>query len=127
MDATVQVAIIAGVVGLITGAIGSLVAPWANWLVEKKKQKLAYRRQLISDARTAISSIILQSVYDGKSGGPKSTDATEVIIKLSMQKDILYFFPSITMELDTDGKGVSDLTFRLLDELSKKEKEWDLI
>lgn len=33
----IYTAIISGVIGLITGAVGSLIAPWVHWGIEKKK------------------------------------------------------------------------------------------
>jgi len=42
MDLNYQVisAVIGGVTGLITGAIASLIAPWVNWGIEKKRRAL---------------------------------------------------------------------------------------
>ena len=47
--------IIVALIGLAGGAIGSLFAPWANWGIEKRKQKLAYRRELVAKWRRMIS------------------------------------------------------------------------
>ena len=47
MEPSTTNAIIAGLVGLITGAIGSLIAPWVQWGVEKRRKKLERRTALI--------------------------------------------------------------------------------
>jgi len=47
--------IVSGVIGLFTGAAGSLIAPWVNWGIEKKKMRLENRRKLIENARHLIS------------------------------------------------------------------------
>jgi hypothetical protein len=43
--------IISGIVGLLTGAIGSLVAPWVVWKIEEKKQNRIDRVDLIKQLR----------------------------------------------------------------------------
>jgi hypothetical protein len=40
--------------GFIGGVIGSLVAPWVHWGIEKKKQGLAAQRELIATARRLV-------------------------------------------------------------------------
>jgi hypothetical protein len=47
--------IIAGTIGLITGAIGSLVAPWINWGIEKRRKRNERRIELIGTWRKIIS------------------------------------------------------------------------
>ena len=42
-------------VAIGSGAIGSLIAPWVHWGIEKKKLKLDGRRKLIERARQIVS------------------------------------------------------------------------
>ena len=58
MDISIINAIIAGVVGLVTGAIGSLIAPWIQWGIEKKRQKQNRRIELISEWRCSAYGIL---------------------------------------------------------------------
>lgn len=46
--------IVAIVVSAVTGAIASLVAPWANWGVEKRKNKLLWRKGFINECKRII-------------------------------------------------------------------------
>lgn len=39
--------VVAAVVGLVAGAVGSLVAPWVQWGVEKRRLQRQYRLDLI--------------------------------------------------------------------------------
>jgi hypothetical protein len=41
--------------GFIGGVIGSIVAPWIHWGVEKRKLKLAARQELIVKARRVVA------------------------------------------------------------------------
>ncbi|MGQ4005800.1 hypothetical protein QIW49_04865 [Francisellaceae bacterium CB300] len=47
--------IISAVIGLISGAIGSLVAPWINWGIEKKRKRYERRVELIQIWRNTVS------------------------------------------------------------------------
>src|SRR5213080_1807801 len=51
----IVVAAISSVVGLISGAVGSFLAPWANWGVEKRRLRLTQRKTIIDDARRMFS------------------------------------------------------------------------
>jgi hypothetical protein len=38
MTDTVWAAIVGGIAGVVTGSISAVVAPWANWGIEKRRQ-----------------------------------------------------------------------------------------
>lgn len=41
--------------GFVAGVVGSLIAPWVHWGVEKRKLRLVARRELIDKARRVIA------------------------------------------------------------------------
>ena len=47
--------IIPAITGIITGAIASLFAPWANWGIEKKRLRQTARAKLFEDGRAILS------------------------------------------------------------------------
>lgn len=47
--------IITAIIGLVTGALGSLIAPWINWGIEKKKLKRQSRESLIKRVRDILT------------------------------------------------------------------------
>jgi hypothetical protein len=55
MSQGIITALIAGAVGLLTGAIGSLIAPWVNWGIEKRRKRHDNRARLINTWRAVIS------------------------------------------------------------------------
>ncbi|MBE5451768.1 hypothetical protein [Mycobacteroides abscessus] len=69
MASEVWAAVIGGVAGLATGALSSLIAPWANWGVERRREQLKHKRDLISSWRTGISTIDATGTDSG--GFPK--------------------------------------------------------
>jgi len=42
--------------GLIAGVIGSLVAPWVNWGIEKRREKHKYRQAIVQRCRELVNS-----------------------------------------------------------------------
>ena len=47
--------ILAVVVSAVTGAIASLIAPWANWGVDKRKKRLEWRKGFINECKRIIN------------------------------------------------------------------------
>ena len=47
--------IISAIIGLIAGAIGSLIAPWVNWGIEKKKIRLEERKIMLQHVRGELN------------------------------------------------------------------------
>ena len=57
MDVTGDITIwVAALISLISAAIGSLLAPWVKWGVDKRKLLIEHRRKRISEWRKAIQS-----------------------------------------------------------------------
>lgn len=71
------VAAISAGVGLATGALGSLVAPWANWGVEKRRLCRASRVERIQEWRSGVAALRSAESEDGKPKQvPKRTPLT---------------------------------------------------
>ena len=43
--------IISALTGLLAGAVGSLIAPWVHWRIEKVRKSIEYKQALIKDVR----------------------------------------------------------------------------
>lgn len=50
-------AVIGGVAGLVTGAAGSLTAPWAQWGIEQRRLRHQSRAELITEWRAGIDAL----------------------------------------------------------------------
>lgn len=119
---------IPAVAGLVTGAIGSLLAPWANWGVEKKRLRQIARAKLIEESRAALLD-------------PPQSDEFRILPIYSRMRPYLseeaknavegeFHLHGEVVNIVTGGgrhSGVNPYAGQVLDELSALEKKWALI
>jgi len=53
-DSNIAAAVIGGVAGVVTGGLASIVAPWANWGVDKRRERQQDRRALVASWRAGL-------------------------------------------------------------------------
>ena len=115
---------VAATTGLFSGAIGSFVAPWVNWSIEKRKGQRAAQTKLISEAREWATSAQTKdefwksSVYAQLkphlwSSSIKAIEATGITVMIKQRESIEY--------------DVNPFREKLLENLASLEKEWGLI
>lgn len=126
MSDTLLAAIVGAITGVITGTIASIFAPWAHWGIEKRKQKLNYRRELVAKWRAMLEEGAKQEL---------GRDDSKLVMFLEKHKD----YYSLVSHIPTGGdnyqlyrKDTASLTvpiflLYLADNISKIEREWDLI
>jgi hypothetical protein len=124
MTDTVWAAIVGGIAGVVTGSISALIAPWANWCIEKRRENLAHKRKLIANARTMIAEIAkaqagsrLQLLERREEFHAIKKHLSEPLIK-ELYRPQTIKFGSTTID--------SALTF-FADELSELERKWKLV
>lgn len=64
MTPEVWAALIGGAAGLATGVVGSLVAPWVNWGVDKRRFQHERRRALIDEWRAGVAATEQEGDWD---------------------------------------------------------------
>lgn len=115
-------AAVAGVVGLIAGAIGSLVAPWVQWGIEQKRLRNSRRIELISQWREIISNRAFNrgNLLNNPLYGP-----LRELLEEKVRQEIERPSNQITIVLDSPTNSHDrDL---LLREIARIEKAWKLI
>lgn len=113
--------VISAIVGLIAGVIGSLVAPWVHWAIEKRREGIKYRRETIARWRRAIES------FDFERSNFGNTSAYAEM-RPHMTRDIIDKFEAQrTFFVPPDG-GRGDQLFKqwASDEVARIEREWGL-
>jgi len=107
--------------GLIAGAVGSLIAPWVHWAIEKRRAKIEYRRNSIAEWRSQIEAFN----WNEDSFGDSATYASmrphmnpEVVSRIEGPRT--YIVPN-------EGRGCNAMKQCLVDELSRLEVDWGLL
>ena len=115
--------VIAAALGLISGVIGSLIAPWVHWGIEKRQTRRAARYDLMHEARTYVMSRQFGIVQYTK----KDHYYT---LRLEFSKEAAEQFDNL-LEETTKGQNVAlnrDSARQLvLNEICRTEKKWFLI
>lgn len=115
---------IVALIGLVAGAIGSLVAPWAKWGVEKAKMQFNSRRELLENLRTEVAS----SEFDINEF-KRSLWYSKLYPHLSAPAKKIFEPPTFDLDdLDDIGEYEErDPKVILLKELGELEKRWKLM
>jgi hypothetical protein len=117
--------IISAIIGFLTGAIGSLFAPWIHWGIEKRKIRLQKRIEMIKQVRDIVQQIDYERIGFRETGIYSQ-------IKPYLDKDIVdaIELPSNHVKIDVGnlrGAGVKNYKTEILDNLTRLEKRWHLI
>lgn len=104
--------------GLLSGVIGSFVAPWINWRIEQKREKLAYRRATIRRWRDFLAGEFDQLGFSGTAIYSEMRSHLSKATRDSIEAD------KITIRLGRGGNVIHSL---VLDDIARLEKEWDLL
>lgn len=122
MKASILGLIISGVVGLLSGAVGSLVAPWIHWGIEKRRDKRAHRRELINSWRVVLQSKAFdrRAILECPTYGILREELTEDARKQIERS-------SSNLILDNDSPISNPDKRVLLNEIARIEKKWRLV
>jgi hypothetical protein len=108
-------------VGLVSGAIGSLIAPWINWGIEKRRSKLEAQRRFIADARAE-----LQHNPDKKKFR-ESVLYSRLRPHLSERTSKEIESDAVTVQTGGRGSGANNFIPHVLDDIRTLEAKWDLL
>ena len=122
--------LIPAVAGLISGAIGSLVAPWAQWGIEKKRKKHESRTALIASIREALKDppsnqdFRVLPIYSQLRPhlSPKAISAVEGEYCNTSKQEVI-----IVCIGNSRHSGVNPYAQLVLDEVAALERSWDLL
>jgi len=116
--------VLPAILGFVAGAIRSLVAPWVNWGIEKRREKTKRRQEFIDSWRRYIEDEFEWNSF-------RNTAMFSQIKPYLSEKMINELDPVEGSETPTihlrSPIGEDTLTKRLLDEIAAVEKRWNLI
>lgn len=121
MDFELTKLIIPAITGLISGAIGSLIAPWVHWRIEKKRKSIEYKQVLIKDVRHLVDTAeSLEKILSSSLWG---------FIEAHLTKDERHSVSSGRILHKSDWSEMDELSIRKQKigvMLHRLEKEWNL-
>ncbi len=122
MNSTLLTIVIPAGAGLLGGVVGSLVAPWVHWGIEKRRSRLESRRNLVQEWKRALD--IAPFDWDAF-----RESAAYASLRLHLSPKAMALVESGSMLLGSGGRGQGINNFRpfLLDEVARIEREWLLV
>ena len=120
MDEFLKIAIPA-IVGLLSGAVGSLIAPWVSWGIEKKRALLVARRDFLKECRELVHQAASREAFRESHVyarvrpllSPKTVESIET--------------ETIIVQIEGRGGGVNNYAPAVLDDITRIEREWGLL
>jgi len=123
---TAVTAIITAVKRLISRAVGSLIAPWVHWGIEKRRGKLVRRQRIIDDCRSALSEPDF-SVFVFRETPAYAAIRQYLSEKVRTQTESASGTRVYVAAIGA-GRGEGNLhRTTLADEIARIEKEWELV
>lgn len=106
------------VLGLVGGLVGSLIGPWVQWGIEKRRSKLAFKREQIKRWRHWLNEYYATS----------SLQASAVYSEMRpyLAKHVVAAVEQRQVPVRT-GRGGDVTKSLILDDIARIEREWDLI
>ncbi len=134
MESLLDTRIIPAFLGLLAGAISSLIAPWVHWGVEKRKLRLQTRAELIKEAREALEcgnhtneEFRHLSVYSRIR--PFLSAHAIKAVEGETPRGNPFSSAQVIRIVAGNGRhsGVNPFRAKVLDELTELEKKWGLV
>lgn len=134
MESLLDTKIIPALLGLIAGAISSLIAPWVHWGVEKRKLRLKARGELIKEAREALefgkhSNEEFRHLPVYSRIRPHLSPQAIKAVEGEARKGNPFASGQVIRLVAGNGRhsGVNPFRAKVLDELTALEKKWGLV
>lgn len=129
VDIQVQSALIGAGAGLLSGAVGSLVAPWVNWRIDRRRELHRSRADRLTEWRAGLArtKFAVDSLVDEREW---LTEPWYLSLRPHLSDDVrrhMEFTPNIVGSIDPGGRmHRPELQELLNDEIDRIAKEWDL-
>ena len=117
--------ILPALLGFLAGIVGSLVAPWVNWGIEKRRERLRYKRELIRSWREYVNQNFEWNTFrDTSVFSEMKPFLSERILEEIDPPDFDNGRPVVNLRSPI---GRDSLKAQLLEEITKIELKWKLL
>jgi hypothetical protein len=114
--------------GLLSGILGSLVAPWIHWGIEARRERAKSRRALIAEARLLLAKQLPIATFRKHPVyfqiKPHLSEGTNALVIGEFDQ---YGYEVVVLVSDGPYAGVQPYAHLVLDELSRIEARWGLV
>ncbi len=113
--------VIPALIGLLGGIVGSLIAPWVHWGIEKRRLRFQARLEFVRAARELLAKppdrgeLRNAPVYSRLR--PYLSERTKEIVESE----------TIHVQVGGRGGGANNYVPHMLDDIRKLEERWELI
>lgn len=117
---------IPAVAGLLSGAVGSLIAPWVHWGIESRRERQKARRELLAHARSVLAN---PPPNDEFRRSPLFFQLKPFLSPSAVRAVVGEFKngQEVVHLIEGPHGGVNPYADLVLDDLAKKEQEWHLL
>jgi hypothetical protein len=113
-------ALIAAIVGFVTGILGTFVAPWVNWGIEKRRLVREDRRKAIAQWRGSVHALWVPGENERF---PSSADFHAMKAYLSDAT----ISAVLALEISPSDQLRIEVQRSINEEIAAQERAWDLI
>jgi hypothetical protein len=107
--------------GLISGIVGSLIAPWVHWGIEKRKLRFLSRKKLLEEARNFLNTAPEKRIF-------RETVIYSQIRQFLNKRTVgIIEGDALYIQKGGRGSGVDNYARHVLDDLLILEKNWNLL
>jgi hypothetical protein len=111
-----------GVLGLLSGAVASLIAPWVHWRIESRRAQMEYRRERIACWRQVVEAFDFRE--PGRFGAMAAYSELQPHLSKGLQRAVTHGRIAI---VPGQGRGDDGVKVAILDAIAKLERKWHLI
>lgn len=113
--------VIPAFIGLLAGAVGSVIAPWVNWGIKKRELKLHARREFLFFARNAVRE------HGDKRAYREHVTYSQLRPFLSQRSIEMIESDAAVVQADGRGSGADNFKPLVYEDINKLEKKWGLL
>jgi hypothetical protein len=104
------------------GAVGSLVTPWVQWTIEKRRLQVDYRRAAIKRWRMTVQSYDAQKWWDDGER-PFGSTQTYAEMREHLKPYLKASLEGRTIIVGAEGRGENGIRTGILDTITRVEKK----
>ncbi len=126
MTDTVWAAIVGGFAGIVTGSISSIIAPWVNWRIERKRRLTEDRKEAIHGWREMIMGYRFYAEHNKPSQLHLELERRWISLEPNLPASVIQRVTGYQERAISPEEREEFVTYMLV-EVAKLERKWGLL